>query len=603
MLIGLIAAFGIPLGFTIYILVTIFNNANKIEQYKSLFFKPFYRLWKWGAKSYIASTVNYQVNEFFSRHISKNIANNEEYDIKIHWVESKEDPVLKEDNSIILCLKKDKDQARNILKAAEEAIPIITHKYIRTNLKKHINDSIDLTTLRTLANRLGNHGKFAFKKYHLDDKIKSDENIKELFQKLVQVDNRGFFVPIFLNELEYVSDGIYANGDSDDLSNEIIEFIEYLIKTSEIEVGQDVEQWSYFSTHFNAGILLLANNERMVKHGVKPYLDRITKKLKQGHQSIYILSEENSWEFLEKYEEVLKESDRVLVKGKYQVEGIINNDEKRKSRVKIVLLRKVDVFVDDLFKEKISASEIEVGKRFQGQLIDVSSDIALVSIMGLDGFIKRDECSWYKTNSCLEILTEGDRADFEVKAIDENRMCLELTMKFPEEEPWTKFPIPKVGERTSITIFSKNHFTFYSKDSIGQIIEIPISEVSWQSLSEAELNDYLNEQIDVRILSVDTEKKQILGSIRQLENNPWPEINKKIRPDSEFIGKVTEVHEHFLRVNILDGVIGIIPKERLQEAGGVYTNYKSNIVVGQGIEVVVSRVFIEKEKIHLKLKT
>jgi small subunit ribosomal protein S1 len=243
-----------------------------------------------------------------------------------------------------------------------------------------------------------------------------------------------------------------------------------------------------------------------------------------------------------------------------------------------------------------------LGKRFQGQLIDVSSDIALVSIMGLDGFIKRNECSWYHSDSCLDNLTEGERTEFEVKAIDENRMCLELTKKFKEEEPWAKFPLPKVGDKLSVTIFHENHFSFYSKDSNGQIIEIPTSELSWQDLSERELNEFINQQIEIRILSVDNEKKQIIGSLRQLETNPWPEINKKIRPESKYIGKVTEVHEHFLRVDILDGIIGIIPKERLQEAGGVYEDFKSNIIVGQGIEVVVTRVFVDKQKIHLKLK-
>ena len=60
--------------------------------------------------------------------------------------------------------------------------------------------------------------------------------------------------------------------------------------------------------------------------------------------------------------------------------------------------------------------------------------------------------------------------------------------------------------------------------------------------------------------------------------------------------------ENFVRVKIDGGYIGIIPRESLEKAGFEYANYKENIVVGQGIEVVVTKVFLSKKKIRLDLK-
>ena len=68
-------------------------------------------------------------------------------------------------------------------------------------------------TLKKLADKLGNHGAFAYQKYFLEPFAKEDERIIEVFPKLIEVDNRGYFVPIFLNELQYISEGIYSRGD------------------------------------------------------------------------------------------------------------------------------------------------------------------------------------------------------------------------------------------------------------------------------------------------------------------------------------------------------------------------------------------------------
>ncbi len=603
MIITLIVALGLPLGLAVYLLVQIIKDPNKVDKYISLVTRPIFIVTNWWSKTYIGSEVSYQVTEFFNRHVIKNIANQRNVKIEVHWVLDDKDPILDEDNTIIVCLKKDKDQTRNILKAAEISIPIITYSNLRLNVKAYLASSIDLVSLRNLASKLGNHGKYAFKKYFLDPRLIEDERIPGLYQKLVEVDNRGYFVPIFLNELEYVGDGLFAEGDTSDYTNEIVGFMEYLIQIARIEVGDDVKQWSYFTKLFNAGIILLANNERMITQGTKPYLDRITKQLKQGHESIYIISEENSWDFLIRFEKALSENDRVLIKGHYQIDGIIENNPKHKSRVKIVLLRRIDIYVDDLFKEKIMASEIEVGKSTIGEVIDVNEENAIVSVMGIDAFIKKNECSWYKIKSCKEVLNVGDTLDFEVKDINLEKLSVELTLRTSNNSLWDNLPRLNVGEETSVRILYKNGVDYISRDAVGHEIIIPIKELSWFGTTDVEQASFIDKEQKIKIIDVNVDNKEYIGSIRHLEKDPWPEINKRIRPGSVFIGKVTEVNTNFVRVDIGHGLNGLIPRERLFEAGGIYTDFSNNMVIGQGIEVIVTRVFIPKRKIHLNLKT
>src|ERR1044071_6929678 len=114
MLIALIFIFGVPFGIVLFVLYQILKDPNKADKYKALFITPFYKLWKWGAKTYIGSKVSYQVTAFINRHLIKNIAERGNVKVDIKWVESAEDPILKKGNTVIICLKQTNDQARNI---------------------------------------------------------------------------------------------------------------------------------------------------------------------------------------------------------------------------------------------------------------------------------------------------------------------------------------------------------------------------------------------------------------------------------------------------------------------------------------------------------
>lgn len=159
MIIALITIFGLPFGFLVYAFVQIIKNPNNADKYVALITKPIYLLFHWCSKKNIGSEVSYQVTEYFNRHVINNIANQSDIKIEINWMLKDKEPILKEDNTVIIRLKKNKDQARNILKAAEITIPIITFSNLRSNIEPHLSKSIDLISLRRLAKLLGNHGK------------------------------------------------------------------------------------------------------------------------------------------------------------------------------------------------------------------------------------------------------------------------------------------------------------------------------------------------------------------------------------------------------------------------------------------------------------
>src|SRR5690606_25687753 len=116
------------------------------------------------------------------------------------------------DGTVLVCLNKTDDQARNILRATEIALPLVAFTHLRPGLEPRVSKSIDLVTLRSLGNRLGRHGGFAYQKYFYEPAVLQEPSIRDLYEQLVEIDNRGYFAPILLNELTHIGEGYYASG-------------------------------------------------------------------------------------------------------------------------------------------------------------------------------------------------------------------------------------------------------------------------------------------------------------------------------------------------------------------------------------------------------
>ena len=65
---------------------------------------------------------------------------------------------------------------------------------------------------------------------------------------------------------------------------------------------------------------------------------------------------------------------------------------------------------------------------------------------------------------------------------------------------------------------------------------------------------------------------------------------------------VSEVTPNFVKVELPGGLKGIIPRESMLQAGFEYADFETTLVKGQGLDVVVTKVFIKKRKIRLDLK-
>ncbi len=587
------------LGFVIILLV---QDPDRAEKLKALILKPFFRLKKWFSKSYISAEVASNVNQFLGKNIFPYTLSKEKHKIKVDWITSSNDSVFKKNGKLILRLKQDDDQTKNILNATQAAIPSIICPLIRGNIDYSTEKSIDLTLLKSLSEKLGRHGQFIYTKFFLKPETNEDETIGEKIERLVDLDNHGFFIPILLNELEMIGEETFAKSDITDYSNKVKIFIDYLLKIANREIGSENEL--RFTNHpFSVSIMLLAIARRADQSGIRPYLKRLRIELESGSNSIYVIAYSPAYKFFDTLIKNLDSHERINIEKIIETKDFAITGKKIKKEYKIAVLSKNLVFSDESFKEKVKVNDIKIGDKVSGLVQLVSDNEAQVIIKGMRSYIKKEDLDWFTFGNCQSKLEQAKEYEFYVKEIDYVTCTIFLTLNNPENNPWDKEDVPKVGDIVEIIpqTIKGNVLICAYKGCLE--VKLPFNQVYW--FNNRPMSDFIHligTKMKAKIIFSDKNERTINASVKLLEKDPWESIHKALPKGTELNGKIIEITNAYVRVKLKNDMVGVIPSHCLNRAGHEYANYTENMVLGQGLDVVVQRVFIGKKKITLDLK-
>lgn len=582
------------------LVILLVHDPDRAEKLKELLLFPFFRLFGRGARQYMAAKIGYTTTEFFKRSVHQILPSTPDVKVKIKWVQSPSDPTLNNEGSLVLYLRDTNDQSRNIMAAVQVALPRIVCPTMRQFIAPSTNAAIDLTLLKKLSENLGKHAKPVFQRYFLALELAGSQEVGALFQKLNEMDASGTFVAIFLEELHLLGETLFTSGITTDKTKEVGEFIEYLLGEARREKHEEIVL-DHISREFKVGIILLAIGVRAENEGVTPYVRRLDQYIKLGCDSVYIIAYPPAINFLDRILKAIDSDNRIslakLITATTQEPGMAIEGKRR-----IALLRRTPLFSDTAFPEKLQAAGIIEGRKVPGKVFDVSNEVALIDVKGLNGVIQKRDCSWRRTRDCHDVLASGTEREFIVKKIDAERCSIGLSLRDPDLNPWNSPNLPDVGASVEVEIIDCNGTSYFGLYRGDIEVEVPRTEVSWMEVSASDDLRLLNTRQRIIIIEVSRESQILKGSVRRTVANPWPEIHKALPIGTELHGTVSDVNEYFVRVSLPNGLQGIVPRECMAQAGFEYADYGRNVVVGQGLDVVVTKVFLEKKKIRLDLK-
>lgn len=169
-------------------------------------------------------------------------------------------------------------------------------------------------------------------------------------------------------------------------------------------------------------------------------------------------------------------------------------------------------------------SEIENGKQYHGVVKSLTSYGAFVDIGGVDGMVHVSELSWNHIKNPAEVVKVGDEIDVYVISFDPEKRKISLGYKTEEMNPWNQFMSRfNVGDVVPAKIVKLMTFGAFAEIIPGVDGLIHISQIADRRIGKPE--DVLQEgqEVEVKIIDVDAEKKRISLSIRALLTGEEPE--------------------------------------------------------------------------------
>ncbi len=128
-----------------------------------------------------------------------------------------------------------------------------------------------------------------------------------------------------------------------------------------------------------------------------------------------------------------------------------------------------------------------------------------------------------------------------------------------------------------------------------------VTDISWRRINHPNEILKIGETVDVQVIRYNRETQRISLGMKQLETDPWKNIDLTYKPGQKVTGKVTNITDYGAFVELQPAIEGLI---YVTEMSWTKKNlHPSKILnVGQEVEVVVLEVDLNKRRISLGLK-
>ena len=279
---------------------------------------------------------------------------------------------------------------------------------------------------------------------------------------------------------------------------------------------------------------------------------------------------------------------------------VVKLNEARKN---IVVSHKV--IIEDSLQEKREEflADIEVGHIIEGRVKNITDFGVFIDLGGIDGLLHITDLSWGRVNHPSEIVELDETITVKIIDYDESKQRVSLGLKQLMPHPWENvqdtYPI---GSKVKGKIVSLTNYGAFVELEAGVEGLIHISEMSWtRHIKNASEIYSIAEEIDAEVLAIDKDERKISLGVKQLQPDPWDDIQEKYIVGTLHKGKIINITQFGVFVELEDGIEGLIHVSDLSWTK-IIRHPKEVVQKDEDIEVSIIEVSRDKRKISLGLK-
>jgi small subunit ribosomal protein S1 len=312
--------------------------------------------------------------------------------------------------------------------------------------------------------------------------------------------------------------------------------------------------------------------------------------------------------------------DRVMVDVGWKTEGYIPATELKDAQgnMNISVGDEIDVFIDkrdsegSLVLSKDKASKLKIWEDIknacenniliEGVVVEKVKGGLSVDI-GITAFLPGSQIDVRPVKDLDKFV--GQTMDFNVLKYDRKRNNVVLSRRSIvalEREAEKKDILKSIQEGNVVEGVIKNitdYGVFIDLGGIDGLLHV--TDISWGRIAKPSENFRKGEKIHTKVLSFDAEKERVSLGLKQLMDNPWEKITERYPVGSIVEGKVVNLTDYGVFVELESGVEGLVHISEMYWTREI--KHPSKVLsMGETIKVMVLEVNPETKRVSLSLK-
>lgn len=274
-----------------------------------------------------------------------------------------------------------------------------------------------------------------------------------------------------------------------------------------------------------------------------------------------------------------------------------------KSERNVVISRRVLIEARRRQLQEEALQRLQVNDVVTGSITNITDYGLFVDLGGVTGLVHVSNLSWTPVRQHpSKIYAVGDAVSVKVLDIDTESRKVSLGIKQLTPNPWDtleqQYPKGAVieGKVKKVTDFG---IFVGLLEGINGLVHV--SDMSWTQTIKPSDYYHKGQNVQAKILDIDREKERVNLGIKQLYPNPWEELPAKYPPGTPVDGKIVNIADFGIFVEIEEGIQGLVHVSELPPGEG--ENPLADFQVGQEVRARVLEVLPGVKKIRLSMKS
>ena len=276
----------------------------------------------------------------------------------------------------------------------------------------------------------------------------------------------------------------------------------------------------------------------------------------------------------------------------------VNDDRKN-----IVLSRREVIEAERADQRQRFLETVKEGDKVEGLVKNITDFGAFVDLRGMDGLLHITDMSWGRVNHPSEMLHIGQSLEVVILEVDRDKERVSLGLKQMTDNPWAdierKYPINSQVKGRVTKLLPYGAFVELEKGVEGLV---HVSELSWvKRITRPSDVLKLDQEIEAVVLSISVKEQKISLGVRQLEDNPWADIESRFPIGTGIKGQVRHLTPYGAFVGLEEGIDGMIHVSDMSWTRKI--NHPSEVLKkGDEVEAIVLEIKKEDQRVSLGIK-